>query len=279
MINQEVKWIARERVELEVAEQTARLNEEIEHIKEEMHARGLHSSGMTLKRITEACVYAVRNRAHLVWQTYFRFLTITGISYSNTLTNELKDLVSGHLPEELEDLKGYVKQNADLIGFSNLFDSMAPELDSARVAVLAKIGTEIDLFVHALRRQQEVKVGGEAPTVFNIYSPVGSIQTGSYATANVSQNLDADVRAELSKALSQISTMLAGSNIVLQQPKAEIVELVDDGQKELKKNSPNLTKLRSLLSAVGSAIQTVPSMKPAYETLKQALTFLGISLP
>ncbi|GAN34602.1 MAG: hypothetical protein DYG83_17555 [Candidatus Brocadia sp. AMX2] len=91
--------------------------------------------------------------------------------------------------------------------------------------------------------------------------------------------LDADVRTALTEALNQIAAILVNSNIALPQPKAEIVELVGEGQQELKKKSPNLTKLRSLLSAVGGSIQTVASMKPAYETLKEALTFLGISLP
>lgn len=92
-------------------------------------------------------------------------------------------------------------------------------------------------------------------------------------------SLDADVRTALSEALNKISAMLADSNITLPQPKVEIEELVDEGQRELKKSNPNFTKLRSLLSAVGCSIQTVASMKPAYDTLKQLLTFLNISLP
>ena len=115
-------------------------------------------------------------------------------------------------------------------------------------------------------------------TIVNIYSPVGSIQTGSSSIAHVTQHLDADVRSELSNALTQIAAALAYSTVSLTQPKNEIVELVKEGQQELGKSSPNLTKLRSLLSTVGSSTQTVASMKPAYETLKQALTFLGISL-
>jgi hypothetical protein len=279
MVDQEIIRIARDRTQLEIAEQNARIKEEIERIKAEMSARGTLHSSMTLKRITDICADAVKTRGQLAWQTYFRFLTTAGISHSDILANKLKELVSYHLPEQLGDLKGYVKQNADLVGSPNLFDGLAHELDKARAATLAKVGTEIDLFVHSLRKKEEMKIEGKSSTVVNIYSPVGSIQTGDYATANVTQHLDADVRAALSEALNQIAATLADSNIALPQPKAEIVELVDEGQQELKKNTPNITKLRSLLSAVGGSIQTVASMKPAYETLKQALTFVGISLP
>ncbi len=279
MVDQEIIRIARNRTQIEISEQNARIKEEIERIKAEMSARGTLHSSMTLKRITDICADAVKTRGQLTWQTYFRFLTTAGISHSDTLANELKELVSYHLPEQLGDLKGYVKQNADLVGSPNLFDRLAHELDKARAVTLAKVGTEIDLFVHSLRKKEEMKIEGKNSTVVNIYSPVGSIQTGDYATANVTQHLDADVRAALSEALNQIAVMLADSNIALPQPKAEIVELVDEGQQELKKNTPNITRLRSLLSAVGGSIQTVASMKPAYEMLKQALTFIDISLP
>lgn len=279
MVDQKIVRIARERAQLEIVEQTARLKEDIERVKAEMSARGVLCSGMTLKRITGICVDAVKIRVQLVWQIYFRFLTTSGISYSDTLANELKELVSYHLPEKLGDLKGYVRQISALIRSPNLFDKVAPELDSARAAALAKIVTEIDLFVHALRKKYEIKTEGESSTIFNIYSPVGSIQTGEYSISNVTQSLDADVRTALSEALNKISAMLTDSNITLPQPKVEIVELVDEGQQELKKNNPNFTKLRTLLSAVGCSIQTVANMKPAYDTLKQLLTFLNISLP
>jgi hypothetical protein len=279
MVDQEIVRIARDRVQLEIAEQNARLREEIERIKADMSAHGVLRSGTTLKRITDICVDAVKTRGQIAWQTYYRFLTTAGISYSNSLANELKDLVSYHLPEKLGDLKGYVKQHTDLLGSPNLFDRLAHELDTARVATLAKMGTEIDLFVHSLHKKEQMKRQGSGATVVNIYSPVGSIQTGDYTIAHVSQHLDVDVRATLTEALNQIAAMLADSNISLPQPKTEIVELIDEGEQELKKENPNLTKLRSLLSAVGGSIQTVASMKPAYETLRQALIFLGISLP
>lgn len=279
MVNQEIIRIARDRTQLEIAEQNARIEEEIERIKAEMSAKGLFHSSMTLARITDICADAVKTRGQLAWQTYFRFLTTAGISYSDTLADELKELVSYHLPEKLSDLKGYVKQNTNLVGQSDLFDCLALELGKARAATLAKVGTEIDLFVHSLRKKEEMKSEGKSATIVNIYSPVGSVQTGDYSTANVTQHLDADVRVALSEALNQITATLADSKIALPQPKAEIVELVYEGQQELRKNTPNITKLRSLLSAVGGSIQTVASMKPSYETLKQALTFLGISLP
>lgn len=279
MVDQEIVRIAREQTFLEIDEQSARIKEEIRSIKEKMNARGVLRSSMTLKQIADICADAIKFRGQLAWQTYFRFLTTSGISYSDTLANELKNLVLYHLPENLDDLKGYVKQDADLVGSPKMYDNLSQELDTARAATLARVGTEIELFVHSLRRKEEMQSEESNSTIFNIYSPVGSIQTGSSSIAYVTQHLDADVRSDLSKALTQIAAKLADLTVSLTQPKNEILELIKEGQQELEKSSPNLTKLRSHLSTVGSSIQTVASMKPAYEALKQALTFLGISLP
>lgn len=171
-----------------------------------------------------------------------------------------------------------VKRNSGSRGMPDSFNYAVSRFDAARSAALKKVGTEIDLFVYALQKKQGTRTGGEAP-VFNIYSPVGSIQTGDHSISNVTQNLDAEVRTKILDALHQISERLKDPNTFLAEPKAAIVELVDEGQQEIRKDKPNFTKLRSILSSVGGSIQTVASMKPAYEMLKQALTFLGISLP
>jgi len=279
MVDPEIVQIARTHTTLKVEEQIRWIVKEIKRINAEMSARGALYSGGTFKRVLDVCVDAVKARGYTAWTTYYRFLTTPGISYSDTLANELKEMVSSHLHEKLCDLKGYLKQSADLVRLPNLFDRFAPELDVARTHTLAIVGTEIDLFVHSLQKKEQMEHQGRVSTVVNVYSPVGSIQTGDHTTSHVTQRLDADVRATLSNALSQIAEKLADPNVSLPQPKAEIVDLVDEGQQEIGKENPNLTKLRSLLSAVGGSIQTVASMKPAYETLKQGLIFLGISLP
>ena len=79
-------------------------------------------------------------------------------------------------------------------------------------------------------------------------------------------------------------TNVAEGNLPLRFKEWGYVMLVADGlggeaKGELAKSEPNSTKLRSLLSTTATAIQTVASMKPAYELLKVGLTYLGITLP
>jgi hypothetical protein len=279
MVDEEIKIIAHDRIRLEIGEQNKNLRREIDRIKGEMSAKGLLRSGAIITRVTDLCSEATKNRAQFVWQTLFRFITTTGISHSKDLPEELKGIVAQHLPEKLGDLRGHIKQITEMAGSPNLFERMGQELDKARIRALAMVGTEIDLFVHSLKKKEAVAQNGASSTVFNIYSPVGSIQTGDSSIANVSQNIDTEVKEQIRKALDEIITALNQSEVDIPFSKGEFIEVVQESQSEIQKQRPNLTRLRSLLTTVGTSIQVVSSLKPAYEILKQALTFLGISLP
>ncbi len=277
MLDKDVVRISEERLLLEINEQTQNLNQEINREERAATAKGSVLSGAHFNGIKNLCVLTINNRAHLVWQTLFRFFTTAGICYSETLAEELKALVAKHLPENL--FKDIIDQKAQQYGKPDSSIRYGPELDVDRKAALAKVGTEIDLFVLSLKKKVEMKEKETSSMIFNIYSPVGAIQTGDSSIANVTQTIDSDVRDQLSKVLEEISSKLAQENIPLPHPKGEIIEIVQESQEELKKPSPNITKLRSMLVTVGTAIQTINSFKPVYETLKYALTFIGISLP
>jgi len=280
MIDQEIAKIANNRIRIEIGEQKSRLHSEIGRIKVERRNEVSLDSSATIVDIANLCIDTIKNRAQLVWQTLFRFITTAGISYSPELSDELKGLVAQHLSEKLGDFRDLIKPAGTLItGSPSLYASIWRDLDSARKQALLKVGTEIDLFVHSLKRKADTAKNGTSSTVFNIYSPVGSIQTGDNSIANVTQNIDTEVKEQIRKALEEINSTLTRSEVETPTPKGELIEVVQESQVELQKEKPNVTRLKSLLTTVGTSIQVVSSLKPAYETLKQALTFIGISLP
>ena len=265
MIDKDIIKIANERIRIEIGEQNNNLSKEIERVKAKMPFAFMSSEMISC--ISDLCIVAVKNRAQLIWQVLFRFITTTGISYSEELSEELKSLVASNLPKELIDLRGYIN------------DTAGEELDIARNQAIKKVGTEIDLFIQSLRKKAAEQKNESSSTIFNIYSPVGSIQTGDGSIANITQNIDTEVKEQIRKALEEIILTLNQSELEISCPKNELIEVVQESQDELQKEKPNTTRLKSLLTTVGTSIQVVSSLKPAYETLKQALTFLGISLP
>ena len=156
MLEQQVLRLANDCIRLEFAEQNKRIREDISRIESEMVMRGVLQSGGTLKRITSLCAEATKDRAQLAWQTLCRFLTTSGIQYYEGLSEELKCIVAEHLPETLDDLKGYVKQEVEKLGFANLIQQLQDEVEIARITALVTIYGEIDLFVLSLKNRKNM---------------------------------------------------------------------------------------------------------------------------
>lgn len=279
MLDEQVTRLARDRIRLEIGEQNTRLQADINRIRAEMSARGVLNSGMTLHRVAQACADAARDRGQLAWQILFRFVTTAGVRYHDALADDLMALVSEFLPTTLGDLKGYPKLEAERLGNNNAAARLEQIVESARTVALAKIKNEIDLFTVSLKNRQAMSLEKPDAQVFNIYSPVGSIQTGANAVAYVTQSIDASTKEKLNDALAAVEEALANVDVLPTHPKAEIIEIVREAKTEVAKAEPNATKLRSLLSTTATAIQTVANMKPAYELLKTGLAYLGITLP
>ena len=112
MLDEQVTRLARERIRLEISEQNARLEIEINRIKAEMSARGVLNSGMTLLRIATLCADAAKDRAQYAWLTVHRFVTTAGVRYQDGLAQDLKSLVEEFLPVVLGDLRTVQRRDA-----------------------------------------------------------------------------------------------------------------------------------------------------------------------
>lgn len=97
--------------------------------------------------------------------------------------------------------------------------------------------------------------------------------------ASVSQHIDANAKEQIREILENIKSTLLHSDVNIPVPKSELIDVVQESQEELQKEKPNFTRVKGLLASVGTAIQVVASLQPAYTTLKKALMVIGISLP
>ncbi len=141
-------------------------------------------------------------------------------------------------------------------------------IDHARM----RASSEVDLYVAELARAARAEGG---PGVV-VHGPVGAIQTGPHATANVAMTIDTSTREELGQVLSELTEQL--QTLGQDQPfsTAEVGELVRDCQEEARKDEPNGTKLRALVGGITTAIQTSAALRPAYETLVSIARAIGI---
>lgn len=89
----------------------------------------------------------------------------------------------------------------------------------------------------------------------------------------------ANNQESLLQALDDIKKYLESGGDLSGFAKEEVIELVDDSRAEVEKPNPNITQLKTYLIGVAISIQTVASLKPAYEAIKLALSRFHITLP
>jgi len=241
-----------------------------------MAARGLGRSGAIVQRVYELCSRDVEIRTLLIWQTLVRVLSQVGVRYSDDLATDLKQEIRKYLSSILDYPNDCLQKIVQQIGIG-----IATSLSDVREQAFMKVDAEIDLFVLSLLRQTEAREGKTESSgqIFNFYSPIGAIQTGPSATANVVMNLSHLDREALREALERVKEGLSIVEDLPGHPKEEVLDLVEEAKTEVGKPRPNGMRLGSVLMAVGTAIQTVGSLQPAYQALKAALLPLGIPLP
>jgi hypothetical protein len=263
-------------ISVQFGERKEQLHRDITFVQARFSARGLGTSSLVIEEVYNLCARDIELRALIVWQNLHRVLSQVGISASPQLGTELKKEVLRYLDIIYSPAHDALQKIVRNIGIG-----MADSLTDARDRAVAKVDAEIDLYILSLKRQAEAQKGRRksSRSVFNIYSTVGAIQTGPNATANVVQTISSTDRDALVKALDSVRSGLTEIESLPAHPKHDIVELVAEADSEVRKARPNQTRLRSMLLDIATAIQTVGSLQPGYQTLRAALIPFGIQLP
>lgn len=278
MLDNRVIDLANRQIQLACEDQQQELANEIKSIQMDTARRGMMVSGSYIAAVQDACVRATTERGKFVWDILFRCITTVGVSYDENIEQQLKSAVDKHFPEHMSSIKHHVQEAARIGRMPDIVSKMPDDIGRARSAALRKIHSEIELFLMKLKTTPaEIPY---TPSQINIHhSTIGALQTGTGAIANISQQIDTQAIQEISNALTLIAKELASIDALPQNEKSEIVELVDDGITELRKEKPNLSKIKSYISAIGNAVSFTANLKPAYETLKAAAAMIGLTLP
>jgi len=276
MLDPTITELARTMIQVQFEERRRQLEREVELVHNEMAARRIGRSGIALSRIHDLCAREVEIRAHIVWQVLARVLSTIGFGPSETVAQDLKAEVEAYLPPDLPELNQIIARNANLIRAGQV-----PPLTDARNHALRKIGAEIDLFVLSLERHvasSEAQTAAPQAT-YQFYSPIGVLQTGAGATAQVVQILSTQDREALLRTLDDLRQGLEHLAEVPGHSRDEVLELVGDARSEAEKPEPNVLRLRTILLGLATTIQTIGSLQPAYQAIKGFLLQFGIQLP
>jgi len=257
MLDPKIIELADTMIQLQFHERTKQLEHDILLVQNDAAMRGMGTSSPMVEVVYDLCARDVELRALIVWQNLMRVLSHAGTVPSATLADELKQAVSSYtkgIYVEPDERLHIVARNAGFEPWQSLMD--------ARERAFTKVYAEIDLFVLGLTRRGESQ-STSTGAVFNFYSPVGAVQTGPSANANVSQSINPQDREALVHALDIIKQGLDGVDRLPAHPKEEVIELVAEAQIEAGKPRPNGTKLQSISMGIATAIQTTDNRQPS----------------
>ena len=150
-------------------------------------------------------------------------------------------------------------------------------VQTCALPISQKLASEFDILCSSLRVSANRSNQPPPPMTNNFNAPVGSVQTGTAASATVIQINQQTTNTELVEALSRIEEALKQTHDGSQQPEA--LELIGELKVEVVKPKPNRLKLSSALLGIAPIISAIADAKPAYDNLKKVALCFGISLP
>jgi hypothetical protein len=239
---------------------------------EELVRRGQFQSGRTMVVLTDLARANLRQRVEKAWEVLQRVLSDVGVTPDSATSDSLTIVVGRFITQQLEEVEADLKKATP----PNLLRTNGPELEQEAIAQRERIEAELALLMEKLRRQRAPQMG---QPVFNFHAPVGAVQTGPGAVANVNQALAGPGLNKLTAALEQLTTALAAAADVDPDTRSDITAVVTDVRAEIQKPRPNVAKITGLAYGLATTIQTIASLAPAYHVVKAAFSSVGIVLP
>lgn len=279
MIDRQVSELARRGLGPRVEKQMEELRQALGTIVVQVGANRIAQGSPGAIHTTRPCVAVVAPVVDLAWKNLWRVVTTLRKPAS---AQDLKLELQSELADFFTRVRGVLREKVKFTGGDNGSETAraTSAFDTEVRRVMELVEVEIDLFVHEPRDARETPPPAvTAGATFNIYSPIGAIQTGPGASAVVVQHLDEPNREALRAALRELRDALHGVTGTAMVDRSEVAEMATVAEVELDKPKPNAALLTSLLSGIATGVQTVAAVQPAYTALKAAAAAVGVSLP
>ena len=199
-----------------------------------------------------------------------------GYPLDDDIDGQLTNLGDKTLSQQFQCLEGAYVRHLQRFGVAAVHPS---GLDQKYPLHQASVHNLIGRYLWTMRK---VPMKSQTPSVnqtnVTINGPVGSVQTGSHAVANVQQHWSQGDADNLVQALHELRTAIGGAHSLDAAAKADLIADIDKAQTELKAASSGTPRLLKWLGGIGAAVQAIASAQPAFEAVRNAARALGIPL-
>jgi hypothetical protein len=267
----------RESVEAELGPRSTNLAAAMNACDSEFAVRGAFNSSMRIQRRGLVACQELTVRAEMIWGPEM----IWGLMQRcRPLFGELDDALVDGLSQQI---RRHITAQATAVLLLSGVTSTEPSRRTAlieqpimecRDQLIRRFCNQATFFVEELKQPPAASAAGG---VYNFQGNVGAVLTGPYATAHV--HIDGAGAARLVEALEQLRDALPKAADMAFEAREQSTGLVSDIIVAARVDKPNGLTLTSLLMGLGMAVQTVASLRPAWDAVLLAAKSIGIPLP
>lgn len=263
-------------IEVEFEKRRKSLSLDMGKIKADLAQRGMSSSSAAIDSLDHLFSRELEIRSIIAWQNIVRAHQNNGSPISSGLRDDLKQEVNKYICQAFDELTSSLQRELQSSGLKGLPPTPHQTLADTKIREIKKHDVEIDLYIDSLEQKATSK-----PLLqnYNFYGNIGALQTGANATANIFQNLNENDKSAIKDAMQQARNAIQEDAELAPDQKKEIIEITNECEAQINSGHPNNTKLLTLLTVLGTTVQSIASAPTAYNSLKAALLPLGISLP
>ncbi len=239
--------------------------------------RGILQSSAALTAQSEIAIGTISIFAQTAFNIITRTMTAHAIAIAGSNCADVESVVRSAITTEINTLVKMLLDQPSFRWAATEGDEVLKKVKASGELEVTRISAEISLIAVANDKRASTVDTKHAHLVFN--GPVGIVQTGPGSIGTAVQHIDGATREHLEKALGEVLDAIQANGSEFPFDKSEVEELVIEGQNELRKDKPNHTKLKGIVSGIGGAIAYAPKLKAAYDTVKWAAAFIGVNLP
>jgi hypothetical protein len=248
---------------------------EVSSTTSQLAAKGMLQSSVAVRMLVDLGAAAISVRAHVAFRLMTRCLAAHGKLPGREAVNLVVDILASYIQAETSKIREHLIDAPSMRGsMQDAAAKVLPRLEQTALQEISRVTGEMQLLAVASER-----TSAPSTSPITIHGPVGLVQTGAGSIGVAVQHLDQGARDAIRKALDKISDDLAAVGSEAPFNATDISEMVAESRSELDKPKPNLPRLTAVLTGIGNTISFVPKLRTAYDTLKWALAFIGVSLP
>lgn len=233
-------------------------------------ARGLLGSIAAASKYVATASDELKVRARIVWGAVRRSYGSLVGRYADSTLQDLRDQLAEHMQAQATQVRD---TTIDRMKNHQPDDGLIRDaIDNLGRELLREADVEAQFYVDELQHSA-AQVTSSSP-VITIHGNVGAVQTGTYAMAHVSTA--GPDRDRLVVALEGLRQAIHQSTEVTSEQREHGTELIGDVIKSVTAEKPNVPKVAGLMGGLATTVQTVASLRGAWDFVRDAAVALGI---